>query len=148
MFVSFHKNLSSPVNRLPVIKVLIQPNYICILQSCKCNIFKLHICIFLRFQKCSGDIFVDGLLKPSLESGELARLTDQMIMIDPSLEKWNSYLTAACRYFVKNKLHHVLYEFQIFMKVRTGSCSHLHFLYNAPVICNHCSPIYGEGRGL
>ena len=73
---------------------------------------------FPFIQKCSADIFVEGLLKPLLESGELARLTDQMMMIDPSLEKWNSYLTAACRYFVKNKLHHVLYEFQIFMKVR------------------------------
>ena len=72
---------------------------------------------FLCFQKCSVEVFIEGLLKPSLEFGELARLTDQMIMIDPSLEQWNSYLTAACRYFVKNKLHHVLYEFQLFMKV-------------------------------
>ena len=60
---------------------------------------------------------MEGLLRPSLESGELARLTDQMMMIDPSLERWNTYLTAVCRYFVKNKLHHVLYEFQLFMKV-------------------------------
>ena len=74
------------------------------------------------FQKCSVEVFTEGLLKPSLEFGELARLTDQMIMIDPSLEQWNSYLTAACRYFVKNKLHHVLYEFQLFMKVSFTIC--------------------------
>ena len=78
--------------------------------------FTLNL-LYLVFQKCSAEIFVEGLLRPSLESGELARLTDQMMMIDPSLERWNTYLTAACRYFVKNKLHHVLYEFQLFMKV-------------------------------
>ena len=73
-------------------------------------------------------MFTEGLLKPSLEFGELARLTDQMIMIDPSLEQWNSYLTAACRYFVKNKLHHVLYEFQLFMKVGINICVKLPYL--------------------
>lgn len=71
----------------------------------------------LYVQKCSVEVFVEGLLKPSVETGELGRLTDQMLLIDPSLERWNAYLTASCRYFVKNKLHHVLYEFQLFMKV-------------------------------
>ena len=73
-------------------------------------------------------MFIEGLLKPSLEFGELARLTDQMIMIDPSLEQWNNYLTAACRHFVKNKLHHVLYEFQLFMKVGFNICVNLPYL--------------------
>lgn len=72
-------------------------------------------CLWL--QRCSVDVYVEGLLRPCVESGELGRLTDQMLLIDASLEKWNPYLTASCRFFLKNKLHHVLYEFQIFMKV-------------------------------
>ncbi|XP_052767439.1 zinc finger FYVE domain-containing protein 26-like isoform X2 [Mya arenaria] len=71
---------------------------------------------YILDHKCSVEVFIQGLLKPSLESGELGRLTDQMLLVDPSLEKWNPYMTASCRYFVRNKLHHVLYGFQIFMK--------------------------------
>lgn len=84
---------------------------------------------YILDHKCSMDIFVEGLLRPSLEAGELARLTDQMMMIDPSLERWNNYLTASCRYFVKNKLHHVLYEFQLFMKdyIRAGITCYTYF---------------------
>lgn len=74
--------------------------------------------MYLYAQRCSVEVYLEGLLKPCVESGELGRLTDQMLLIDPSLEKWNSYLTASCRYFLKHKLHHVLYEFQIFMKVQ------------------------------
>ncbi|XP_053395117.1 zinc finger FYVE domain-containing protein 26-like [Mercenaria mercenaria] len=71
---------------------------------------------FCFWQKCSIEVFIEGLLKPSFEAGELGRLTNQMLLIDPSLERWNPFLTASCRYFVKHKLHHVLYEFQLFMK--------------------------------
>ncbi|XP_062609221.1 zinc finger FYVE domain-containing protein 26-like [Saccostrea cucullata] len=71
---------------------------------------------YILDQKCSKEVFVESLLIPALNSGELGKLTDQMVMLDPSLEKWNPYLTAICRHLVKNRLHHVLYEFQIFMK--------------------------------
>jgi len=73
----------------------------------------------MPFQKCSLDVFVEGLLGPALAAGELPRLTDQMLLVDPSLTRWNPYLTATCRHLVKHRLHHTLYEFQIFMKVST-----------------------------
>ncbi|KAL3872697.1 hypothetical protein ACJMK2_035906 [Sinanodonta woodiana] len=77
---------------------------------------------YIRDHKCCIEVFVEGLLKPSLESGELGKLMDQMLLLDSSLESWNHYLTAACRYFMKMKLHHVLYDFQLFMKdfIRAG----------------------------
>lgn len=73
--------------------------------------------VVIIFQKCSKEVFLESLLVPALKSGELGKLTDQMVMLDPSLEKWNPYLTATCRYLVKHRLFRVLYEFQIFMKV-------------------------------
>ncbi|KAL4238418.1 hypothetical protein ACF0H5_003126 [Mactra antiquata] len=80
---------------------------------------------YILDHRCSNEVFVEGLLKPSIDSGELGRLTDQMLLLDPSLERWNTYLTASCRYLLKQRLHHVLYEFQLFMKdfIRAGmSC--------------------------
>ena len=86
---------------------------------------KLYTKMFIfPLQKCSTEVFVEGLLRPSIESGDLGKMTDQMLMIDPSLEKWNHYMTAVCRYLVRNRLHHVLYEFQLFMKVGES----LHFV--------------------
>ncbi|KAK3587800.1 hypothetical protein CHS0354_042763 [Potamilus streckersoni] len=84
---------------------------------------------YILDHKCSIEVFVEGLLKPSLESGELGKLMDQMLLLDPTLESWNHYLTAACRYFVKMKLHHVLYDFQLFMKdfIRAGMTCFTYF---------------------
>ena len=78
--------------------------------------------VVIFFQKCSKEVFLESLLIPALKSGELGKLTDQMVMLDPSLEKWNPYLTATCRYLVKHRLFRVLYEFQIFMKVIFFPC--------------------------
>lgn len=84
---------------------------------------------------------MESLLIPALKSGELGKLTDQMVMLDPTLEKWNPYLTATCRHLVKSRLYHVLYEFQIFMKVsivlissNLKILSHIFILMNLSVI--------------
>ncbi|KAK6181134.1 hypothetical protein SNE40_009062 [Patella caerulea] len=66
--------------------------------------------------KCISEVFIEGLLVPALNSGDLDKLLDQMVMLDKSLEKWNNYLTATCRYLLKQRLHHALYQIQIFMK--------------------------------
>jgi len=73
--------------------------------------------MFMYLQKCSSEVFVEALLSPALDSGRIGELIDQLVMIDPTLEKWNTCLTASCRYLLKNKLFHVLYDFQVFMKV-------------------------------
>ncbi|XP_069118425.1 uncharacterized protein [Argopecten irradians] len=71
---------------------------------------------YILDHKCSSEVFVDALLSPAIEDGRLGELVDQMIMIDPSLERWHPYLTTSCRYLLKHRLHHTLYQFQIFMK--------------------------------
>ncbi|XP_070571338.1 zinc finger FYVE domain-containing protein 26-like isoform X2 [Ptychodera flava] len=67
-------------------------------------------------QQCSTEIFIEGLLLPSIKGGDLSQLQEQMLIYDPSLEKWNNYLNASCRYLIKKSYNHVLYHFQIFMK--------------------------------
>ena len=69
-------------------------------------------------QKCSVEVFQEGLVAPCLASGNLVNLQDQMSLLDPSLECWNTYLTATCRYLNKMKYMNALYQFQLFMKVR------------------------------
>ncbi|OWF55424.1 Zinc finger FYVE domain-containing protein 26 [Mizuhopecten yessoensis] len=71
---------------------------------------------YILDHKCSSEVFVDALLSPAIEEGRLGELVDQMVMIDPSLERWHPYLTTACRYLLKHRLHHTLYQFQLFMK--------------------------------
>ena len=76
------------------------------------------ISIFVLFlQKCCSDVFVEALLIPAIRSGEWGKLVDQIVLIDPSLEKWNYHLKSICKYLLKQKLHYILYEFQLIMKV-------------------------------
>ncbi|GAB1601368.1 finger FYVE domain-containing 26-like [Argonauta hians] len=71
---------------------------------------------FILDHQSSPEVFEESLLIPALKSGNLRTLLDKMLVIDPSLDRWNSYFTSACRYLVNHKLYHVLYEVQLFMK--------------------------------
>ncbi|XP_013400771.1 zinc finger FYVE domain-containing protein 26-like [Lingula anatina] len=71
---------------------------------------------YLLDKRCSPDVFVECLLVPTLKTGEMAKLQDQLILIDTTLEKWAPYLKAACRYLNKKKYMQVLYQLQLFMK--------------------------------
>ena len=87
------------------------------------NAHSAHPVLFIP-QQCSPEVFLEGLLLPCLTGGQMTRLQENMLALDPSLDIWSVYLTAACRHFSKNKLMHVLYQFQLFMKVRsvTSQC--------------------------
>ncbi|XP_059142669.1 zinc finger FYVE domain-containing protein 26-like, partial [Physella acuta] len=65
---------------------------------------------------CSPEVFLTGLLMPAMCSGQLGRLLEQMLMLDPSLDKWSPYLTATCKYLLKEKYFSTLYHVQLFMK--------------------------------
>ncbi|CAH1262608.1 ZFYVE26 [Branchiostoma lanceolatum] len=71
---------------------------------------------YILDKHCSPDVFIEGLLVPCLSRAQLPKLQDQMVMFDPTLAKWATYLTAACRYLNKNNRNYSLYQFQIFMK--------------------------------
>lgn len=71
---------------------------------------------FVIDHRCSPDVFVESILQPALQGGEMTRLIEQLLMHDSSLDQWMPHLTASCRYLLKNKRFHVLYNLQIFMK--------------------------------
>ncbi|BFZ12118.1 hypothetical protein BsWGS_15157 [Bradybaena similaris] len=78
---------------------------------------------------CSSDIFVHGLMVPAMNSGEMSRLLEQMLMLDPTLEKWTAYLMATCKHLLKQKYFNTLYHMQIFMKdyIRAAMTCITHF---------------------
>ncbi|XP_035827727.1 zinc finger FYVE domain-containing protein 26 [Aplysia californica] len=71
---------------------------------------------FASDRHCSADVFVTGLVVPAMSSGEMGRLLEQMLMLDPTLEKWLVYLTATCKHLLRQKYFHSLYQVQLFMK--------------------------------
>ncbi|XP_064623470.1 zinc finger FYVE domain-containing protein 26-like isoform X2 [Lineus longissimus] len=71
---------------------------------------------YILDKKCSADVFVEGLLVPAIQTGDLGKLQDQLAMIDSSLAPWHPYLTACCRYLNRMKYYNMLYQFQLFMK--------------------------------
>ncbi|CAG5123692.1 unnamed protein product, partial [Candidula unifasciata] len=78
---------------------------------------------------CSSDIFVHGLMVPAMNSGEMSRLLEQMLMLDPTLEKWTAYLMATCKHLLKQKYFNTLYHVQLFMKdyIRAAMTCITHF---------------------
>ncbi|XP_071795779.1 zinc finger FYVE domain-containing protein 26-like isoform X2 [Asterias amurensis] len=71
---------------------------------------------YILSQHCSSDVFLEGLLVPCIKHGNLHDLQSQMLHQDPTLNAWNQYLTASCRYLNTHSLAHVLYDVQLFMK--------------------------------
>jgi hypothetical protein len=77
--------------------------------------------ILVRFvQKCNADVFNEGLLIPSLKTGEFYQLLDYMVLLDRTQQKFYSYFVAIGKYLEKNAFLSTLYDFQLFMKV--SSC--------------------------
>ena len=70
-------------------------------------------------QKCSSDVFLEGLFLPCLGSGMIGQLLEQLQIVDPSMNRWLPYLTASCKHLSRNKQIHTLYELQLYMKVRS-----------------------------
>ena len=71
----------------------------------------------LRLQKCAASVFLEGIVMPCLREGRINKLQDQMKLVDSSLRIWSTCLTATCRHLTNKRYFHVLYRFQVFMKV-------------------------------
>lgn len=82
-------------------------------------VYTIHIILILTqfLQRCSVELFVDFFWVPALKMGQIQEVEGHLKLIDPSLEVWHSYLTAACRYFTQKSLYSVLYHTQLFMNV-------------------------------
>ncbi|XP_069064972.1 zinc finger FYVE domain-containing protein 26 isoform X1 [Pleurodeles waltl] len=72
--------------------------------------------LHLLKKQCPGEVFLDGIFIPSYKSGKLHVLENLLEAIDPSLEKWSTYLFAACKHLQQKNFYHILYELQKFMK--------------------------------
>lgn len=72
--------------------------------------------LHLLKNQCPGEVFLEGIFIPSYKSGKLHVLENLLEAIDPSLEKWSTYLFAACKHLQQKNFYHILYELQNFMK--------------------------------
>lgn len=59
---------------------------------------------------------MDGLLAPSLKSGQFYKLIDLMLSMERYQNKLYSYYGSIGKYLERNAFIHTLYEFQLFMK--------------------------------
>uniref|UniRef100_A0A3Q1JHG2 Zinc finger FYVE domain-containing protein 26 n=1 Tax=Anabas testudineus TaxID=64144 RepID=A0A3Q1JHG2_ANATE len=61
------------------------------------------------------EVFLEGVLQPSLERGRLGMLQGILEKLDPSLESCSRYLIASCQFLQRRGYFHTLYQLQQFM---------------------------------
>lgn len=91
---------------------------------CHCISF-IQVCLFFFLfsfccivdQECPEEVFLEGVLQPSLERGHLSKLQGILEKQDPSLETCSRYLIASCQFLQRRGYYHSLYQFQQFMTV-------------------------------
>ncbi|XP_028852607.1 zinc finger FYVE domain-containing protein 26 isoform X3 [Denticeps clupeoides] len=69
----------------------------------------------LLTKECPDEVFLEGILQPSLEQGRLGDMQGLMESLDSTLEVWNRYLIAACQILQRRGHFHTLYQLQQFM---------------------------------
>ena len=69
-------------------------------------------------QKCTVEVFVEQLWVPALKAGVIDQVQDILKALDHSLGQWEPYLTGVCQFFSQRSLYHVLYQTQLYMRVR------------------------------
>ncbi|XP_039897877.1 zinc finger FYVE domain-containing protein 26 isoform X2 [Simochromis diagramma] len=70
---------------------------------------------YLLKRECPEEVFLEGVLQPSLERGHLSKLQGILEKQDPSLETCSRYLIASCQFLQRRGYYHSLYQFQQFM---------------------------------
>ncbi|KAM7376287.1 hypothetical protein PAMP_006030 [Pampus punctatissimus] len=61
------------------------------------------------------EVFLEGVLQPSLERGRLGMLQGILEKQDPTLETCSRYLIASCQFLQRRGYYHTLYQLQQFM---------------------------------
>ena len=70
-------------------------------------------------QECPEEVFLDGVLQPSLERGRLGTLQGILDKLDPGLETCSRYLIASCQFLQRRGYFNTLYQLQQFMMVKS-----------------------------
>ena len=71
-------------------------------------------------QNVSVETVMDTMVFPSLRSGQLSAFEDELLMSDPTLNKWADYLIGICKQLTKRNMNNVLLSFQLFIKVNSS----------------------------
>ncbi|XP_039992767.1 zinc finger FYVE domain-containing protein 26 isoform X2 [Xiphias gladius] len=70
---------------------------------------------FLLNKDCPEEVFLEGVLQPSLERGRLGMLQGILEKLDPGLETCSRYLIASCQFLQRRGYFNTLYQLQQFM---------------------------------
>lgn len=84
------------------------------------SFYMRHDCLLealkhLLNKECPDDVFLEGVLQPSLEQGRLGSLEEVLEKLDPGLETCSRYLIASCQLMQRRGHFHALYQLQQFM---------------------------------
>ncbi|XP_062324940.1 zinc finger FYVE domain-containing protein 26 isoform X2 [Osmerus eperlanus] len=69
----------------------------------------------LLLKQCPEEVFLEGILQPSLERGQLGALQGLLEGLDPGQEACGRYLMASCQLLQRRGHFHTLYQLQQFM---------------------------------
>ncbi|CAB1335667.1 unnamed protein product, partial [Coregonus sp. 'balchen'] len=69
----------------------------------------------LLSKECPEEVFLEGVLQPSLERGRLGVLQGLLETLDPGLEVCSRYLLSSCQLLQRRGHFHTLYQLQQFM---------------------------------
>ncbi|XP_075964862.1 zinc finger FYVE domain-containing protein 26 isoform X1 [Anarhichas minor] len=70
---------------------------------------------YLLNKECPEEVFLEGVLQPSLERGRLGMLQGILEKLDPGLETCSRYLMASCQFLQRRGYFNTLYQLQQFM---------------------------------
>ncbi|XP_031165681.1 zinc finger FYVE domain-containing protein 26 isoform X2 [Sander lucioperca] len=70
---------------------------------------------YLLDKECPDEVFLEGVLQPSLERGCLGMLQGILEKLDPGLETCSRYLIASCQFLQRRGYYNTLYQLQQFM---------------------------------
>ncbi|KAF7655467.1 hypothetical protein LDENG_00055630, partial [Lucifuga dentata] len=70
---------------------------------------------YLFNKDCPEEVFLEGVLQPSLECGRLGMLQGILVTLDPGLEVCSRHLIACCQLLQRRGFYHTLYQLQQFM---------------------------------
>ncbi|XP_074548541.1 zinc finger FYVE domain-containing protein 26 [Halichoeres trimaculatus] len=70
---------------------------------------------YLLNKECPDEVFLEGVLQPSLQRGNLSMLQGTLEKLDPGLESCSRYLIASCQFLQRRGYYNTLYQIQQFM---------------------------------
>ncbi|XP_034530705.1 zinc finger FYVE domain-containing protein 26 [Notolabrus celidotus] len=70
---------------------------------------------YLLNKDCPDEVFLEGVLQPSLQRGNLGMLQGILEKLDPGLETCSRYLISSCQFLQRRGYYNTLYQIQQFM---------------------------------